>query len=378
MRRLSKLFRAAGIVACLCFSVGLGHGWELELTGSFNWTYEFYSQQGNNGFFGAANVDNGGGTTAGNLNFWNGGQFDTNIVSGSTARWSYFNVEFEPTLKVNEAIRLKGKYRLGTYGNPLASDYLTMDAPGINNAFSEGQWTMFWATAQLPFGTVGIGKRPWTFATGLQYDGENSTTTESLSVVASYGPLDIGVAFYPYRFAGSSSIGAYGGFDPFDLPGFTTVGGAAVPGQYYSRADIGGSTAKDFLAFLNYHAGPMNMGLLGSFVSYHVGPEAVLQNPADPLPAAPAVALDSDLAHGSAYVKYNNGRFFLNAEGAWLLWTDRWSDPAGLAGAPNPRYTEQWRYMAEMGTVVGPTKISLLNAWSPGPDRRNGILIDKQ
>ncbi len=34
--------------------------------------------------------------------------------------------------------------------------------------------------------------------------------------------------------------------------------------------------------------------------------------------------------------------------------------------------------MAETGAVCGPTKLSLLTAWSPGPDGRAGILIDKQ
>ena len=54
----------------------------------------------------------------------------------------------------------------------------------MNNAFTDGQWTMFWATAQLPIGVFGIGKRPWTFGTGLQYDGEDGLTTESMTLVA--------------------------------------------------------------------------------------------------------------------------------------------------------------------------------------------------
>jgi hypothetical protein len=138
MRGTRCLFSAALLAICLCFSVLSAQAWEFELAGSFNWTYEFYSQSGSKGFFGPYNVDNGGGTLAGNLNFWNGGQFDTNITTSSKAAWSYFNVEFLPKFKLNPAIQLKGKYRLGTYGNPLAPDYHTFDAPGINDAFSEG------------------------------------------------------------------------------------------------------------------------------------------------------------------------------------------------------------------------------------------------
>jgi hypothetical protein len=390
MRRIIFLVSVVVSMSCLPFLALPSFAWEFELAGSFNWTYEWYSQRGSKGFFGPYNVDNGGGTLAGNLNFWNGGQFDTNITTGSQAGWSYFNVEFVPKIKLNEAIRFQAKYRLGTYGDPIASDYHTSDAPGGNNAFSEGQWTMFWATAQTPLGTFAIGKRQWTFGTGLQYDGEAAATTESVTLVAPYGPFNLGIAFYPYRFAGSSSIGAFAiydyfvgatvPFDPFDVTTyFTPLVGIPVPGQYYSRADSSGTLGKDFLLFVNYHNGPVNLGVVGSFVSYHIGPEAVLQNPIDPLPLPPVVAMDSLLLHGTAYLKYNNGRFYFNAEGAWIYWNDRWeSDPNAFIGTPHAHYTEQWRYMVEMGAMCGPAKVSLLNAWSPGPDRRAGILIDRQ
>jgi len=191
------------------------------MTGSFNWTYEWYTQRGHKGFLGQYNTDNGITTKAANLNFWNGGRFDTNITTGAQAGWSYFNVEFWPTVRINEAVSLSGKLRLGTYGDPRASNYHTQDAPGSNDAFTEGQWTMLWATVRTPLGTFGVGKRPWGFGTGLQYDGADARSTESLSLIVPYGPFDIGIAFYPYRFAGRSSIPNYFLEDPLQL--------AAVP-----------------------------------------------------------------------------------------------------------------------------------------------------
>jgi hypothetical protein len=190
--------------------------------------------------------------------------------------------------------------------------------------------------------------------------------------------LDIGIAFYPYRFAGNSSIPAYAGGDPYSLPLYATTGGSVVPGQYFSRADSSGSFSKDLLAFVVYYHGPFQAGILGSYGSYHIGPEALLVDPANP-PIAPLVPLDSELFHGTTFVKYNNGRVFLNAEAAWLYWTDRFhADPSVVVSPPNPQYIEQWRYMAELGVIAGPAKISLLHALTPGPDRRNGVLIGKQ
>lgn len=378
MRRVVCLLITISLGLCVLFCTLPVHAWEFEVTGAFNWTHEWYVQQGSNGFFGAYNLDSGIGTRVANLNFWNGGQFDTNITTSAEAKWSYFNVEFLPTFKINDAIKLAGKYRLGTYGDPAASDYHTQDAPGINSAFSEGQWTMFWVTARTPWGVFGIGKRAWSFGNALQYDGEDAATTESVALVAPFGPLDIGIAFYPYRFAGSSSIAAFAGEDPYNVPGYPTAKGNILPGQYFSRADGSGSFAKDVLAFALYHSGRLNAGILAYYGSYHIGPEALLLDPANP-PLFPLVAQDSDLFHGTTFVKYHNGRFFLNAEAAWLYWTDRYlSDPSPVVGPPNTRYVEQWRYMIEMGAIAGAAKFSLLSAWLPGPDRRNGAMIGKQ
>jgi hypothetical protein len=354
--------------------------WEMDLHAHVAWHYEWYAQTGSKGFFGPYNVDNGGGTRTGNFNFWNGGQFDTNTSTSAKAGWSYFEVEFEPTFRVNSAIRINGKYRIASYGEPVNEDYLTQNTPGINNAISDGQWTLFWMTAQIPWGQFVVGKRPWQFGTGLQYNGTQAVTTESLLFSAPFGPLDIGIGFYPFRFAGTSSIDLISEElgDPYNLPQYLRASGAVVPGQYYSRADNGGTFSKDFLVFVSYLSGPLQTGILGSYGSYHIGPEALIDDPDDPL-LARLVPQDSELFHGTAYVKYNRGGFFFNGEAAWLYWTDRWhADPLQAVGFPNTRYVEQWRFAAEWGWVLGPAKMSFLQAWTPGPDRRNGTLIGKQ
>ncbi len=390
---MNKLVLCLGIFAAVLCSFTLAPAWEFELTGNLSWTYQGMSQTGHKGFFGPYNVDNGAGTRDANLNFWDGGRFDTSMVTGADAGWSYYNVELFPVLKINPAIRFNAKYRMGTYGDPLASDYHTFDAPGINNAFSEGQWTMFWVTAQTPWGIVSLGKRPWVFGTGLQYDGQDSTSTESLLIAAPFGPLDIGLAFYPYRFAGTSSIYSYSPLDLYnnssfemriDAPNVTYYGSHRLPRQYFSRADKNGTFKRDLLGFITYFNGPMNAGVTASYGDFHIGPEAVLRNVDPPNtytlhPVGPRTALDSGLCHGSAFVKYFNGRVFFNAEAAWLYWTDifRGQDQAAV-DPPLNRYIQQWKYMTEFGAVMGPTKLSFLAFWAPGPDRRAGVMIDRQ
>ncbi|MCA1961560.1 MAG: hypothetical protein LDL33_12285, partial [Desulfomonile sp.] len=122
--------------------------------------------------------------------------------------------------------------------------------------------------------------------------------------------------------------------------------------------------------------GPTKIGILGAYGAYHIGPEARLPDPITGVILQRT--LDSDLFHGTAFVKYNNGRFFFNAEAAWLYWHDVYSDPANLLTSPWNRRIQQWRYMVETGAMAGPARVTLLTAWSPGPDRRNQQMYDVQ
>ncbi|MCX5873004.1 MAG: hypothetical protein NTY51_07185, partial [Deltaproteobacteria bacterium] len=286
MRGTRILIAVFVVIISALFQARFAHAWEFKLTGNFAWTYEFYNQTGHNGFFGPYDVDNGirpdgVKTKVANLNFWDGGQFDTNLVTGSTSGWSYFNVTFDPKIMINPALRMQARFRLGTYGSPANTNYNTMDAPGSKNAFSDAQFTLFWITAVTPIGTVTLGKRPWKFGMGLQYDGEDAATTESVAIVAPYGPFDIGIGYYPYTFVGTSSIPHYGLLmDPYDIPAYGYDDGSLVHRtqlrQYFSRADGRGSISNNFLAFLMYSSGSVSAGVLGSYGTDHVGPEAVL------------------------------------------------------------------------------------------------------
>ena len=423
MREMKKLLAALICLVCIPVLAAPALAWEFEMAGSMNWTYEFYTQRGNQGFFGPWDVDVSPITATDNLNYWwNGARLAQNLVTGHDAARSYFYVVLDPTVKINPAVRLTGRVRLGQWGNPQASYYNTQDAPGTDNAASEAQWTMFWGTAVLPWGTFGIGKRPWKFGTGLQYDGSDGLTTESATLNAPYGPFDIGVAVYAHRPAmGGATIP----LDPYavdlrpitiysppspaanSVANFLSLSGdffasqPALIGQvgpvpfvppYFNHADKNGVLNVDLVSYGIYNNGPLQVGVLGSYGTYHRGPEATLKTIATK--SALNLAQDSDFFHGTAFTKYNNVRFFFNAEAAWVYWTDRLSGATVLTGGfvpsagpgfagigpftPSPRYTEQWRAMVETGVMAGPSKLTVLAAWSPGPDRRAGALIAKQ
>ncbi len=391
MRKFCVLAIAIALFMGATWGATPASAWEFQMSGSMTWLYEYYTQRGSQGFFGPYNVDAGVGTSIANLNYWwNGARLSQNIVTGSDASKAYYYVVIEPEVKINPAVKLKGRYRLAQWNNPQASYYYTQDAPGTDNAFSEGQWTMFWGTAVLPWGTIGVGKRQWKFGTGLQYDGGDGLTTESLVLNAPYGPLDIGIGFYPHR---PARRGQTITIDPYDLlvSGFSGAG-------YFNHADKSGVLGIDLVAYMVYNNGPLQAGILAAGSRYHIGPEAFLRFGGQ---TAPNLAQDSEFCHGTVYTKYNNGRFFFNAEAAWLYWTDRLSGSdqssvsvifppvtigqsvasstsGGTVSPPNTRYTEQWRAMVETGVFCGPAKVSFISAWTPGPDRRNSTLIDKQ
>lgn len=368
---------------CLLVVTIPGHAWEFEMTGSMNWAYEYYSQRGTKGFFGPYNVDADNPNNTANLNFWwNGPRVDLNLVTGGDAARSYLYVLLEPGISLNQAIKLRSRLRVGQWNNPQASYYNTQDSPGTDNAVSEIQITQFWATAQLPWGTLGLGKRPWKFGTGLQYDGSDGLTTESIVLNSAYGPLDIGFGFYAHRAVqgGLTQTAAFvGSFaDTYDL-GVSPVGTGFNMSPYFNRADKSGQFITDILSYVVYSSGPFQMGLLGAVGKYHIGPEGTLR--ADTGGGPPPVvyrALDSHHFHGTAFAKYNNGRFFFNGETAWVYWTDRLFGSGVLGALPTPRYTEQWRFLLETGIIAGSSKVTLLTAWSPGPDRRNGALHNTQ
>jgi hypothetical protein len=330
--------------------------------GSLTNSYVYVSQQGANGLFGPNNAD-GTNTFYFGANAWLGPQ-GSNIVSGSDGAINSVSTSFYPSIIVNDAISLGGVYRIG---NGLTDQY-----PGVGRAFATGEWTQWWIGLESPWGRLAYGKRPFAFGNGLQFD-QGNRTQEHLALVTYTGPFSMGAGIYPYRLA----------------PRLDELGER----MYRNLSDKNQVPQYDLFGFVHYDGGPVEMGFGGTYYAYHQGPES-FRGPS----RADVAPLDVTGTEGWIYFKYHNGRIFLNAEADWTYRTARWQRSQSgnfqsahttfglpLAGVADgnvslfrPQYTEAWRWMIETGAIAGPTKVTLLYAYVPGPDRRNGVLIDRQ
>ena len=168
------------------FSFGFtGRRLGVSTSGRFNWEFYQFSQLGANGFFGRFNQDNSSVTGKVRLaarNGWLGHEIASrrvslgdDLASGSDVAANYIYTTFIPSVKVNEVLSMQGVYRIGSWLTPSAnasqghlntSRYLNSDAPGIGQSFSPGYWQIWQVVANVPWGTVTIGKQPNTIGLG--------------------------------------------------------------------------------------------------------------------------------------------------------------------------------------------------------------------
>jgi len=367
--------------------------WEFAMRSSYTWEYDIRSQTGPNGFFGPYNVDAGSGiagTGAGffaPINGWLGWQA-FNFVSGSDAAWQVMYMSVYPDIRVNPAIRIRGEYYIGEWASATApfyagvgtgtsnvadfglgdlarSQYLNNRFPGTQRSFSPGYWRTLWVTFDLPWAIVTLGKRPAAFGTGLFWNGADSRTSESTALTASYGPFRFAFSFYPARRGSSNS----------NYP--TTAGAPSTSTQGYFNQDFDKNNGRYWDAGLfqvTYRNGPIDIGFTINAERNRVGNEGIINTPA--IRNAQNHLEEHQEWFGAAYVKYFNGRFFFNAEFAWFDQIERTRGPNPLVNNRDV-YLENRKVMTELGTLFGPTKVSLLWAWAAGPDRRNGRQINR-
>jgi hypothetical protein len=363
VKRLMKIVIIGfSLFGCLVPSTGLA--WEFSLSGTFTFEYETYSQLGSNGFFGHYDQDNSGnvGPLLPNLaarNGWLGNELTgDNLVSGSgVAGYSQY-ADLAPQIKLNQAVSAKGTYRIGSWDNPYMntsegalrrSEYFNNEGAGFYRSISPGYWNTLWVEAITPWGVVSAGKRH--FPKGIGYGwfmDPEEITFEGLQVDAMYGPMVYSLWFFPWR------------------RGFGTT--------YPVLTDLNGAMEPALGGMVSYNCGPIAIGLFSEYWRMSQGPESQLTQGG----RAIYPPYDAVVSLGTGFMKYTNGRFFLNSAVSWFNMTVRRNPSEAVPNANLNRYWEHWSGMFEFGAMAGPAKITFLWSYYPGPDRRAGRLIDRQ
>lgn len=393
--------------------------WEFAMTGEMEWRYRYFARQGSGDLFGSTSLSSVTGLQDQAALGLAGPVANTVLVQGFSAKQADAQtndtrVWLFPEIRINPAIRMRGEYWVtgtnlrGVYdGTGINTSTLPPDNwvtnTGYNGWFfnaanmpgnsttpsgmSVGLWEKWWATAQSPWGIIAFGRRPFAFGLGWSTLHEKDANTESIIIVAPYGPLTFIIG--PSTVYGAQS-------DAFTENSIPIVGVAnAAPGfaQAVNPIIAAGGTDKGRMrswhmaGAFTYRNGPVE---LGQFWTMLVQPNTHFLPivPAGPAQrddfnqgafgglfmagthlSNPAVPIFGDIGFVLFvnYFKYNNGRFFLNAE-----YDFQYGDARRNGGRPITMWADAWEL--ELGTMCGPAKLSLANFYSSGHDRRGGLL----
>lgn len=393
--------------------------WEFGMTGEFEARYRYIARTGGSDLFGAANAAAAGfNDGAIGLAAYYGG---TNQVvaqgyaaKGADAAINDYRIWLYPEIKLNPAINLRGEYWVtggnlrGSYdglgGGPTGGDawfinrgeqgWYINPGPTTKNGMSTGMWEKFWATIQTPWGIVVLGRRGLGFGLGWSTLDQKDTDSEMVALIVPYGPLNI--MFFNQLYennwivpnqtqqlvgptnattAAGTNVTGVGGFNPSavaaptDKNGIRDVNGAAS--VTYKTADLDTGTASRYVFHRDIHSySAANPGV----APVPAGPNRRDDASNSPVPGffngiglngLPTYS-DVDIWQQLYYVKYFNGRFFFNAEYAVNV-----VDVFRKGGRPLSGLQNAW--MAELGAMAGPVRVSLANFYKSGHDRRGGL-----
>ena len=301
---------------------------------------------------------------------------------GSDAIYHDSRLTLYPEIRVNPAIRVHGVYTVGGLRNkyaehaqPLIGSFATtafasspsspfttgVGVPPFeryyvhqisDNAYDTaaiGSWEQFRATIQVPWGILSLGVKDFPFGTGASLS--NGLRSEALLLVVPYGPMRI---LYGVWLARSVQGDGWATVPDGDRKPSFFEGLLAT----YDAADL--SAGIGYIQ-RNHHAKSYTNPNLG----YLSGVGTPYGN-----------AFDQNLMYWLAFMKYNNGRFFFNAEYAFFNLDQYFvPGPNGLGGITTghaPAFAEGYHWFTEFGAMAGPAKVTLLNAISSGPVLNTG------
>lgn len=302
---------------------------------------------------------------------------------GSDALYHDSRLTLYPEIRVNPAIRVHGVYTVGGLRNKYAEHFspLVGSAPllgtpsspsspfttgvGVppferyyvhqisDNAYDTaaiGSWEQFRATIQVPWGVLSLGVKDFPFGTGASLS--NGLRSEAALLVVPYGPMRILWGVWLAR-------------------SVTNDGWATVPDSDRKPSFFEGMLA-------TYDNADLSAGL--GYIQRNHHAKSYTNPNGNYLLAGTGTpfnqAFDQNLMFWMAFMKYNNGRFFFNAEYAFFN-LDQYNVPGpngagGITPGKAPTFAEGYHWFTELGAMAGPAKVSLMNAISSGPVLNTG------
>ncbi len=376
-----------GLLATLLLTIFVvpAFAWEFNMSGQFEWRYRYLGRaNGYQDLFGDMRFQDSPLNTTGELigfagpNFWRGyngnnaNPMATNswgssirVVKGgfsfadSDASEYDQRMTFVPTIRVNNAIRfdmnmdlasIRQKYNHRDFQTNGPLDRWYQDRVS-QNAFDTAMIpsiNQFKLVFQTPWCIFSLGAKDFPFGTGslLGYN----TRASALLALIPYGPF----TFVPGIWVDRNPDG-WTAFLPYGLstgPGPNSLGPVTM--------DKGLKNTILWAMLGYYRNGPVDIG--GGFIH-----EMRHNSQAD---RNGETALDLGLMVYEIYGKYNNGRFFANAEYNWANLDETFASPNPLTWvypAGHPLYYELSSFYGEAGAICGPAKLAFLFAWSGGP-----------
>lgn len=285
---------------------------------------------------------------------------------GADALYNDVRLTLHPVIRVNPAIRVHGVYTIGGYRNkyvqndrdaraqlsdgapPFERYYQASSSTSAYNTAAVGSWEQVRATIQYPLGTMSIGIKDFPFGTGIYFS--QNTRSDCFVNIIPYGPFRFinGV----YLAEGSALNG-------------TSVAMSAVPDKDTKPTVYLGQ-------LIDYNQGPLNAGIGVLYQQTHLNAyqAALLTAAGDPISTG-SLGWDVVWTRWDAALKYNNGRFFLNAE---YYWSNR--DYTRLGA--HPVYREGYLSWVNGGVLAGPVKFDLVWAQASGQPRHGSAGFDNR
>ncbi len=383
MKRLLTVVMAGLLIAAFAVPA---LAWEFSMKGEQEWRFRYFTRSGADDLFGRSgkgydigfagqniygHVKDGTSTVAlatpqavtaptaspANLRIVRGGF----SFAGPDAFYNDSRLTLYPDIRVNAAIRTFGVYTIGGYRNkyrqwndvagapteqagvgtpPFERYYMHQSSPNAYDTAAIGSWEQFRFTVHTPWCIWSLGVKDFPFGIGATLS--HNVRAESFFTVVPYGPFRFMSAIW------SAQNGVNFGWgvnpDPDVKPTF-----------YQALA-------------MTYENGPMEVGGQVLFQKLHVkklyqGLQTIVGASGPPAPAT-AKGYDRNLLVWIAYAKYNNGRFFANAEYAWFTMDKYWMGAA-------PTFYEAYHWFAEAGLYSGPARLTLMAATASGPVLNN-------